>query len=166
MNDWFFMLGEPSNAAEHESARDYLTFLGLSETCSIVDVSSWRSALEIITSPRWDNGPWDAEQAERRRLLDKANAIHGDVHVRAALSAAVNASERAHGIAAIAAARLGCTDVGFIRAAAGAASEAVHLSTLARLADAPGQHAFLAKQSLFAAGHWPLGVTDGRFYIF
>lgn len=165
MNDWFFMLGEPLSDAERTLAREYLDAFGFREN-AVVDVPNWRTAREIITSPECDPALWQAEQAERRRLLDQAQALHGETAVRASLSAAVSASEPAHGDAAIAAARVGCTDVGFIRAAAGAASEAAYLATLAALAAAPASHAFFAKQSLFAAGHWPLGVTEGRFCVF
>lgn len=166
MSDWFFMLGEPLSAAERQLGRDYLVQWGNADDYTIESVSDWRSALHVIANPEWDPRLWDLEQKERQRLLAKANAVCGEAQVRSILSDVVSASEHAHGTAAIVAARIGCTDLGFIRAAAGAASEAVYLARLATLAGEPPRHGFHAKQSLFAGGHWPLGALHGRFYIF
>lgn len=166
MSDWFFMLGEPLSLAERQLGRDYLAQWGHADAYSIESVSEWRRALLVIANPEWDRRLWDLEQKERLRLLAKANAVCGEAQVRAILSSTVAASEAAHGTAAIVAARIGCTDVGFIRAAAGAASEAVYLARLATLAGEPPTHGFHAKQSLFAGGHWPLGALRGSCYIF
>jgi hypothetical protein len=166
MNDWFFMLGEPLSLAERQLAADYVAQFGFTNDYAIEGVSGWRLALQIITNPEWDRKLWDAEQQERQRLLAKANAACGQSLVRAVLSAAVTASDCAHGRAAIVAARLGCTDAGFMRAAAGAASEAAYLAALANVAGETSHHGFHAKQNLFAGGHWPLGALRGRFYIF
>jgi hypothetical protein len=166
VSDWFFMLGETITALERQHVRVYLAGLGILEQYPIDGVSDWRVAQQVITSREWDRRPWEAEQREVHRLKEKAQAACGQEKLREALSTAVSASEPAHGAAAVAAARLGCTDTGFIRAAAGAASEAAYLCELVRLAGEGEQHAFLAKHSLFAAGHWPLGVTSGRYYIF
>lgn len=166
MNDWFFMLGEALSPVERQHARDYLVHLGIVVEYPIEGVGDWRSAYQVIRTPEWDRVVWDAEQNERLRLLEIANAACGEAQVRKALSAVVSACEPAHGTAAVFAASVGCTDVGFIRAAAGAACEAAYLATLASLAGAPAHHAFHAKQSLFAAGHWPLGPVSGRFYIY
>jgi hypothetical protein len=166
VSDWFFMLGEALTPHEREWARAYLVGLGVCAEHPIEGVSDWRVAHQVITSPEWDRGPWDAEQRDVRQLLEKAELACGKAQLRVALSLAVNASEPAHGAAAIAAARLGCTDVGFIRAAAGAASESAYLNALATLAGESDQHAFRTKHSLFTAGHWPLGAMSGRYYIF
>jgi hypothetical protein len=166
MSDWFFMLGEPLTTFERQRIRDYLTGLEIGGDYPIEELTEWRSALEVMTSPTWDRHLWEADQREVRRLLERAHAGSSPAQVRASLSAAVNASEPAHGAAAVAAARLGCTDVGFIRAAAGAASEAAYQSELARLAGETDRHPFTVKQHLFAGGHWPLGFTSGRYYTF
>ncbi len=166
MSTWFFMLGEPLTQYERSGVRDYLKGLGSSEPYSVEGVADWKSAFEVITNPEWERGHWDAEQRERQRLQAAADRVYGPARVREALSTLVAASDAAHGTAAIALARLGCTDVGFIRAAAGAASEALYLAELARLAGENGQHPFVAKQAIFAAGHWPLGAANGSYYIF
>jgi hypothetical protein len=75
-------------------------------------------------------------------------------------------TESVHGAAAVEAARRGCSDPGLIRAAAGAASEALYLAELARLAGEGEDHPFARKQSLFAGGHWPLGIVSGRYHVF
>jgi hypothetical protein len=83
-----------------------------------------------------------------------------------ALSRTLDASEGLRRSAASAAERFGCTDAGLAGSAAGAASEALHLAELARLAGESDGHAFHAKRALFAAGRWPLGLLHGRYRIF
>ena len=68
--------------------------------------------------------------------------------------------------ACIAAARMGCSDQGLIRAAAGAATEALYLGELARTSGAAGHHPFLCKLALFESGHWPLVLIENQYYIF
>jgi hypothetical protein len=166
VSDWFFMLGEPITPSERQRALDYLRGLGISDEFSVEGVSDWKDALRVITSPEWERSHWEAEQRERLRLQQAAESVHGAARVREVLSNTVAASESAHGMAAVAGARVECTDAGFIRAAAGAASEALYLAELAVLAGEVEQHPFIVKQALFAGGHWPLGAASGIYYIF
>ncbi len=165
MSDWFFMLGQPVGELERQRAGDYLRALGITGDFPVEGLSDWEAAHRLITNPDWDRRCWDAEQRETLRLQSKAASSCGEVRMRESLSATVDDSNAAHGAAAVAAARLGCTDVGFIGAAAGAASEAAYQAELARLANEPDLHPFNLKQALFSAGHWPLGIANGRYYI-
>lgn len=167
MSDWFFMLGESLDESERRQARGYLDGLGIKDDLEIVGVPDWNAARRAISDPAWDRRWWDAEQAERRRLYEKARAVRGEGDLLAALSRAIEPStEAVHGAAAVEAARRGCADPALIRAAAGAASEALYLAALARLAGEGEDHPFARKQSLFAGGHWPLGIVHGRYQVF
>jgi len=160
---WFCALGETLNTGEQTSLQRYLQGLGAPQDISLHAVADWQTALRLTTDARWDASLWRAEQTERARLL-QALATGG----RAALaSAAFEAiSDRLHGCAALAAARMGCSEPGLIRAAAGAATEALYLSELARAADASAQHPFQCKIALFESGHWPLVLIENQYYIF
>jgi hypothetical protein len=167
VSDWFFMVGQPLADAELAHVQEYLKGLGIDGEFSTQTVSDWSEARSVIDDPAWDRRWWEAEQRERRRLYGRAVASHGEAATSEALSRDVaRASEAVHGSAAVEAARSGCTDAGLIRAAAGAASESLYLAALARLAGEGDSHPFLLKQSLFAGGHWPLGIKDQRYFVF
>jgi hypothetical protein len=167
MSNWFFMVGEPLAVAEQEHVRGYLLGLGIGGELATRTVSDWPSARNVIERPDWDRRWWDAEQLERQRLYARAVEAHGEAAAREKLSSALaRANDEVHGAAAVEAARGGCSDAGLIRAAAGAASEALYLATLARLAGESDAHPFALKQSLFLGGHWPLGIVDHRYFVF
>jgi hypothetical protein len=167
MSDWFFMLGEPLEAAEFQQVRDYLRGLGILDETPVECVSDWEDARRVIDNPEWDRRWWDAEQAERQRLQQRAGAVHGHAAVLRTLSEMLTrVGEAIHGAAAVESTRRGSADAALIRAAAGAASEALYQSELARLAGEGATHPFAVKQALFAGGHWPLGIVNARFYVF
>ena len=166
MSDWFFMLGEPLSPSEREQVRDYVRELGVEHDMAVEQVSSWMLARDVITNQDWDRRFWDAERLERQRLLGSAEALCGPLGVVQSLSRALESSEAVYGAAAVEAARRNCTDLGFIGAAAGAASEALHLAELAELAGERLPHPFLLKKAVFAAGHWPLAAVGGRYFVF
>ena len=167
MNDWFFMLGEPLSITEQEQVRGYLEGLGLTREIPIESVRDFDGAARIISNPEWDRRWWEAEQRERERLRVQASAALGSGPLWQQLSqSTADTIAASHGAAAIQAARIGCSDPGLIRAAAGALGEALHLAELAELAGAASSHPFLLKRALFAGGHWPLGIVTGRFYVF
>jgi hypothetical protein len=167
MSDWFFMLGESLSDSEREHVREYLRALGIEDDMPVVGVYDWDAARRAISFPQWDRRWWDAEQAEKRRLFQIAIDNMSEHDLLAALSHAIERiTETVHGAAAVEAARLGCADAGLIRAAAGAASEALYLAELARLAGESEGHPFRRKQALFAGGHWPLGIVSGRYHVF
>jgi hypothetical protein len=154
---WFCALGEPLGAAEAADIAASLAALGLATGPPALVVASWREAAEIARTPaeRW----WNAEEAERARL---GRIVRLDPADREWLAL----TDALHGAAAVAAARAGCADQGLIRAAAGAATYAVHQYRLARAAGAGDEHPFMRKYALFAGGRWPLGVYADRFAIF
>ncbi len=167
MSDWFFMVGEPLAAAEREQACAYLRGLGLEGEVPIEGVPDFDSAGRIIRHPDWDRSWWDSEQRERERLRAKAASAHGGEQLVRSLSSNVEQCISAtHGAAAVQAARVGCSDAGLIRAAAGALAEALYLASLAELAGETASHSFFLKHALFAGGHWPLAVVNGRYWIF
>jgi hypothetical protein len=166
MSDWFFMLGEPMARNEREQVRDYVRELGVEHDMPVEEVSTWTSARDVITNPDWDRRFWDAERLERQRLYGNAEALRGPVDFVRSLSRTLESSDAVYAAAAVEAARRNCTDMGFIGAAAGAASEALHLAQLAEVAGERPAHPFLLKKAVFAAGHWPLGALRGRYFVF
>jgi len=167
VSDWFFMLGEALDDSECRQAQAYLQGLGIGESIPVVGVPNWQDARRTIADPAWDHRWWDAEQEEKRRLMEKAKAALGDVVVMRRLSESIEqVAEAMHGDAAVEAARRGCTDTGLIRAAAGSAAEAFYLAALARLTEEGPDHPFAVRQTLFAGGHWPLGIVQGRYHVF
>ncbi len=141
----------------------YLRAFGASDDVNLVAVPDWQSALRLTNDPRWNENLWRAEQAERARLLQALAASARAAPAGAAFEAI---SDRLHGCAAVAAARMGCSEQGLIRAAAGAATEAFYLGALARAAGVGPEHPFLCKLALFEGGHWPLVLIENQYYIF
>jgi hypothetical protein len=167
VSDWFFMLGEPPAESERALVRGYLSGLCLDGQTAIASVATFVEAARIISHPDWDRRWWDAEQRERERLRAKAASGRDDTQLLQALSqSAEQAIVAPHGAAAVQAARVGCSDPGLIRAAAGALGEALYLAKLAELASEPPSHPFSSKLALFTGGHWPLGLVEGKFYLF
>ena len=167
MNAWFTRLGEPLSDGERTLVSEYLTGLGLERELSIERVADFRSVGRIISHPDWDRRWWDAEQRERERLRTELSSSESSDRLLRALSRAVDDSLTAEqATAAAPLASFGCTDEGLNRAAAGALGEALYLSRLAELGGAAPSHPFLSKRDIFAGGHWPLVVLDGRFYVF
>lgn len=167
MSSWFFMLGDALSPNELSQLGDYVRGLGIEAAITVELVSRWDEARAVITDPEWDRRYWEAEQAEKQRLSAVARAQRGPLELVQLQSRAFElSSEAVHGAAAVAAARFSCSDVGLIGAAAGAASEALHLAELAELAGERPTHPFLLKRAVFQAGHWPLGALGARYYVF
>jgi hypothetical protein len=167
VSSWFSMLGEPLAEVERAHLGEYLRGLGIDDALPIQSVCDWDSAGRAIANPEWDPRWWDAEQRERHRLHRKASAARGEAEVLLSLSRVLELStEAAHGSAAVEAARFGSVDPSLIRAAAGALVQALCLNRLAELAAEESDHPFFVKHALFAGGHWPLGIVNGRYYIF
>lgn len=164
MSAWFARLGEPLAEAERKLVRAYLTGLGLEQGLALETVTDFQSASRIITHPDWDRRWWEAEQRERERLRSELMSREASGQLLQALSRSVDDSLTAEQGAPLAA--LGCTDEGLNRAAAGALGETLYASKLADLVDAAPVHPFSSKRALFAAGHWPLVVLGGCFYVF
>lgn len=166
MMSWFASLGMPLTAAEEDDARAHMLGLGLPEM-PVVGVATWAEARAVATAPLGDPDWWAAEERVRRELLDAATTRHGRLPLLETLTSATRAAADATlGAAAVAAARMGEADPEMIRVAAGAGAQAIYLAALAEAAGHGEAHAFAAKLRLFAAGHWPLGVVDGRIMLF
>ena len=166
MSGLFRMLGEPISDSEERRVHEYLRGLGIADAFPVARVSDWQNARYVITHPAWDRRWWDAEQLEKQRLYARALAARGESGVLGLLSDTLGSSSAAKCAATLAAERLGCREAGLVGSAAGAASEALHLAELARLAGEAEGHPFRLKQALFAAGRWPLGILDGRYQLF
>jgi hypothetical protein len=166
VSTWFCTLGEPVADDERRLVGAYLRGLGITEELPVETVPDWDDARAVVTHPEWDRRWWDAEQLEKQRLYAGAIATRGQSEVLQLLSGTFESSEDVQHAASLAAARSGCADVGLVGSAAGAASEALHLAELARLAGENDTHPFRLKHALFQAGRWPLGILSGRYRIF
>lgn len=166
MSAWFSLLGQPVTADERRVIATYLHGLGVTDDLPVETLADWGGARAIVTDAAWDRRWWDAEQREKQRLWQRAVAAHGEVDVLQSLSRTLDSSELVRRSACEAAERGGCTDVGLVGAAAAAASEALHLAELARLAGEVEVHPFHSKRALFAGGRWPLGILHDRYRIF
>ncbi|HTQ06368.1 MAG TPA: hypothetical protein VMI54_21060 [Polyangiaceae bacterium] len=166
MSAWFSMLGEPVAADERRLVAGYLRGLDVTEDLPVERVADWNDARAVVTDAGWDHRWWDAEQREKERLWARAVETHGESELLVAVSQTLEASDALRRAAASAAERFGCEDAGLVGSAAGAASQAFHLTELARLAGESDEHPFYLKRALFAAGRWPLGILRGRYRIF
>jgi hypothetical protein len=165
MSGFFARLGEPLEDEERALVRRYLRGLGIEEDVPIEPARDFAAARRVATDPTCDLRWWDAEQRERRRLFSILLAGRSEREALALLSGTLDSGTALKTAASLAAARFGCNDVGLVGAAAGAASEAVYLAELARLAEAAAEHPFRLKEALFTAGRWPLGILDRRYWL-
>jgi len=166
VSDWFFMVGEPLSLDEQRQVHQYLRGLEIDGEPPIELILDWQSAGRAVANPEWDRLWWDAEQNEKNRLYAKAKAELGGNDLMQSLSSTLQSADAIHGAAAVQATRRGCADPALIRVAAGAASQALHLAALARLAGEGEAHPFSIKAALFAGGHWPLGIVNGCYCVF
>lgn len=163
---WFAALGRPPTDRERRDATSYLTALGVSDS-SLAWAPDWAAARAVTQDKGWSRDWWEAEEAQRQSLLAQAAERHGEAALMAALDALLRASaDPLMAAAGRAAAQAGVEDEALARVAAGAASQGCYQAALALAAEAGPGHAFAAKQRLFAAGRWPLGLIGQRFHIF
>lgn len=163
---WFAAVGEPPSLADADEAARYLAGIGFAGT-DVAAVESWQDAKRIADDPDWDHRWWDAEEALRAELLDRAGRALGEGALFKILSAASDAaSDTVQGAAAVAAARAGVADPALIKSAAGAATQSCYQAALALAGEAGPDHPFAVKFRLFEAGRWPLGVVGERFHLF
>ena len=171
MASWFSFVGTPLTNAEREDVEAYTQALGLG-SLELAELKDWRAVEDCIKQTDWDNDWWQAEEDLRKALLAQAEAKVGDMALTRALTGLTEkVSDMVHGAAAVAASRGGVADQGLTRSAAGAATmsayqAAVEKAAAGDIANDTGGQAFAAKFRLFEAGHWPLCVRAGTFYIF
>lgn len=163
---WFAAVGEPIGEAERAAAGAYLAGLGFADA-EVAAVGDWNQAEQVIRAEDWNTRWWQAEEERRSRLLPLAQTSRDGAELLAALAdIAVSASDRAHGAAAVAAARGEIADPpGLIRAAAGAASTSCYQAAL-ETACGEEEGAFSIKFRLFEAGRWPLCLEGARYFVF
>jgi hypothetical protein len=162
---WFAALGEPLTHGERSEAKSYADWLAvgpLAVTC----VGDWPAAEATMKSPDWSTAWWQREEALRRGLLTKAEALHPERALWTALTElTTTAGDLVHGKAAAAATRMSGAAPASVHVAAGAAAQAVYQLAVARLAR-DSASPFESKFRLFAAGRWPLGVVGSRLVLF
>ena len=162
---WFSTLGEVLTDAEIEDARLYLTAFGRPGT-AVAGLASWSEAKAIAADLDWDTAWWDTEERMRETLTRRAFESFDEATVHDALSqVATTATEVLQGNAAVAASRFGVGDLGLIKSAAGAATQACHHVALARIAEAAADHPFDVKFRLYEGGRWPLVIVRDTYYI-
>jgi hypothetical protein len=163
---WFAAVGQELTESERREAGDYLAALGLGGI-EIAVVRDWRAAEAVTRDPDWGTAWWDAEEKERRALLESAIRRWGEHPLMRALTTVTDAATRVTlGAASTAAARDGIADPALARVAAGAATQAAYQAALAHAAGADAAHAFPVKFRLYAAGRWLLGPTGRVFHVF
>ena len=164
---WFSRVGAPLSPAETAALDALRLAAALPGGSATGSVGHWHEAGAIVRAADRDGAWWDREEEERERLWECAAERHGEDGLAAELAAVQDGQRDAVNAAVIAAmARHGVADPGLAREAAAAALLAAHQRALARLAGAGGDHYFNAKFELFASGRWPLGVKDGRYWVF
>jgi hypothetical protein len=157
---WFAALGEPLTEGDRVDALSYggVPYVTL--------IKSWPEAEAFLKSPDTSLASWDREEALRKMLIARAEALHPERALWTSLTElTTETGDLVHGKAATAAARAGNAAAASIHVAAGAAAQAVYQLAVARLA---GESAslFESKFRLFAAGRWPLGVMGSKLVLF
>jgi hypothetical protein len=164
---WFARTGLPLSARELaalDAIRRGDALLARAEPGS---VAHWYEAGAIVRAADRDSRWWDHEEEERERLWECAAERHGEDALAAAFAAiGADLRDAIRAGAAVAMARLGAADPELAREAVSAALLAAHQRSLARLAGEGDGHYFCAKYQLFAGGRWPLGLHDGRYWVF
>lgn len=162
---WFAALGEPLTDGDRVDAASYVMALGFGDL-DIGIARDWPEAEALLKAPDWSPIWWDREEAQRRALLQRAEARYPEHALWTALTElTTEAGDLVHGKAATAAGRMGNAAKASIHVAAGAASQAVYQLAVARLAGEEGSP-FESKFRLFAAGRWPLGIVGTRLILF
>lgn len=163
---WFAHLSQPLLEDEAATARAYLDALGAADA-AVAPVEDWAHAGAVAENPGFDSPWWDAEEQLRAALTAEAlEKVHED-ELNFALARAGERAANAAGQAAAAAAALAViADEELVRAATGAAVQAVHQRALVDAAAALADHPFVHKFALFEAGRWPIAVIGESFHLF
>jgi hypothetical protein len=164
---WFSRVGAPLSPAEAAALDALRRAAALPGASAAGSVGHWYEAGAIARAADRDGAWWDREEEERERLWECAAERHGEDGLAAELAGVHDRLRDAvHAAAMAAMASHGVADPALAREAAAAALLAAHQWALARLAGAGGDHYFTVKFELFAGGRWPLGVQDGRYWVF
>jgi hypothetical protein len=164
---WFSRLGAALAPDEERAIAALLASHPLLAEAGFATVAHWREAAGIVRAGDWDSAWWDREEEERERLWQQASERIGEAALFQRVAACGDAlTTSVHAGAAAAAARGEWNDADFLRAASGAALLAAQQAMLAELAGEAAAHWFTHKRVLFAVGRWPLGLVQGRYFVF
>jgi hypothetical protein len=164
---WFSRVGTPLASGELDAIADLLQAAAESSRGGIRGLAHWHEVGAVIRAADWDDAGWEREEEERQRLWQAASErIDEDALLRQLTATTGELAVALHGAAFTAAARGGGADPGLVRAAAEAASMAVHQSALAELAGEGAGHFFVRRRALFERGRWPLGTYRGQYLVF
>jgi hypothetical protein len=163
---WFSSLGMPPTDGEAADVAAYLGGLGL-DALDVAWIGDLAAARRLSQDGGWSRAWWQAEERAVADLARRLDAALGKAASTRLLNRVMaEASKVVMGPAAVAAAREGVADQGLNRAMAGAAIQAVYAMALVVAAARDARsHSLAAKYRLFAAGHWPLVVLEGRYYV-
>lgn len=163
---WFAAVGQELTDSETREAQDYAAAIGFAQA-RIAPAADWRAAERATRDPRWSATWWQAEEDARAALMRQLEPQLEKQALLAALTHVTNeASDVVMGAASVAASRDGIADQALARVAAGAATQAAYQAAIALAARAGDMHPFAIKFRLFASGRWPLGIVDGKLYVF
>ena len=163
---WFQNLGNELDEDEIEWTGAYLAELGFPD-CAVVPIADWEEACDAALSVDWNSPWWEAEEGLRAALMMDAAERIGEAQLEVALAhVASRAADAIRLGAEVAAAREGVIDEELIRAAAGAAAQAVHQAALVLAAEVEDEHPFALKFRLFETGRWPIGLTGLSFHLY
>lgn len=129
---------------------------------SVAVAGSWGEAESLTRDAASARGWWEAEEGERRRLMQETGLRLGEALLLETLTAAVEEQSTHTFERAVDAGG----DEALARVASGAALMAIHNRALALLAGCGHAHLFVQKYAIFAAGRWPLGTRGTTFIIF
>ncbi len=154
---WFSLLGLPFSDDER------IRLAALAPRT--VRVRTWDEARRAAEDPR-AGAAYDVDADEVVALKSRAlETVSPDVLLQAMSAVVDRGLEVFIEAARTAARRAGIDDETVVRAAAGAAAEAVYRGALAA-AVAGGGHRFVGTEAFFAAGRWPLARVDDTLYVF
>lgn len=160
---WFTACGVPLVAADMDDVAALATSFGFPDA-PVTAVANWHEAAALMRRADWSRAWWERETAAEAALRERIMAAFGSARCSEGLSRVVLAASALVGPAALALAHASLADAALQRVAAGAAAQACHQAALARGAGAAG-HGFEAKFRLYTAGHFPLGVVGGQFFV-
>lgn len=163
---WFRTLGEMPSDNDRRLAEAYGPALGFPEA-EPAFLFDWEDAAAAAESNDINSPSWEAEEQLRASLTDDLLSVLDEdtfemvlTHINESTIPAIEAA------AEDAADYLRIDDGEFVRAAAGAAVQAVHQAALVMLTGADDDHPFALRFRLFERGRWPIGVTGASFLIY
>ncbi len=167
---WFRDLGDPLDSPLAGIANAYLERLGFPHASPAVLVA-WEEAADALVTGERDTPAFEAEEQLRAALtIAAAERLAGGsaeetlgeglrlLRMLAAVAAGRGAEESAR--------FFGIADEGFLRAAVGAAVQAVHDAALVLAAGEDDMHPLALRFRLFERGRWPVSLIGNSLNMF